>query len=86
MHGESNKIEFPTKSVNLTGFDPLETRGVVVLVVDRSGQCRPDGTVLFSNHKLGSNGSTMDERERKVLLKERKGILAIEVPLRINPS
>lgn len=35
-----------TNSINLTGFDPLETRGIVIIVVFRAGEGGPDGTVL----------------------------------------
>lgn len=48
-----------TERVNLASLDALEADLIVVLVVGKARECRPDGTVLERYLKLGSKYSAI---------------------------
>ena len=76
-----------TNGVDLTGFDPLETRLIVVRVVRWARKGSPNGAVLSIQDKLGSKFSKQKKKEdgrRKTEF--RRGTLAIEEPFLIKPS
>jgi hypothetical protein len=76
-----------TNGVDLTGFDPLETRLIVVHVVRWARKGSPNGAVLSMQDKLGSKYSKKMTKEEGIRNTEfRRGTLAIEEPFLIKPS
>lgn len=60
---KNNTVRKLTDGVNLTSFDSLEARFVIVGIIRWAGKCCPNGAVLSIRDKLGSKYSK--ERLRK---------------------
>lgn len=81
---ERRETDKRTDCIDFPGFDSLETRCIVILVISWAREGRPNGAVLLESNKLGSKcystqrSGGMGEWKQKVL--------AIDEPFLISPS